>query len=83
VQELDAAESLAEIPMLGLRLHRGVDWMAVRQMAEANNLMPLMDAWEAQLAPFERGGLVIREGPIMRLSERGILLSNGILSTFV
>ena len=83
IQELDAAESLAEIPMLGLRLHRGVDWAALRQFAETKNLSPLFDTWEAQLAPFERGGLVIREGSNMRLSERGMLLSNGILSTFV
>ncbi len=83
IQELDAAESLAEIPMLGLRLHRGVDWKALRQAAETKNLSPLIDTWEAQLAPLERGGLVIREGSNMRLSERGMLLSNGILSTFV
>lgn len=83
VQELDAAEALAEIPLLGLRMHRGVDWAALREAAETKNLLPLVDAWESQLAPFERGGLVIREGRNMRLSPRGMLLSNGILSTFV
>jgi len=83
IQELDAAESLSEIPLLGLRLHRGVDWNSLRQIAETKNLLPLVDAWEAQLAPFERGGMVIREGTNVRLSERGMLLSNGILSTFV
>ena len=83
IQELDAAESLSEIPLLGLRLHRGVDWNALRQTAGKKNLLPLVDTWEAQLAPFERGGLVIREGSNVRLSERGMLLSNGILSTFV
>lgn len=83
IQEMDAAEELAEIPMLGLRLHRGVDWKALRETAESKNLLPLMDAWEAQLEPFEREGLVIREGSRLRLSERGMLLSNGILSTFV
>ncbi len=83
IQELDAAESLAEIPLLGLRLHRGVDWNALRNRAEKQNLLPLIDSWEAKLAPFERGGLVIREGGNVRLSERGMLLSNGILSTFV
>ncbi len=83
LQELDAAEELAEIPLLGLRLHRGVHWPSLRARAEARNLAPLVDAWEVQLAPFERGGLVIREDGILRLSERGMLLSNGILSTFV
>ncbi len=83
IQELDALESLAEIPMLGLRLHRGVDWNALRVVAGTKNLLPLIDTWEAQLAPFERGGLVICEGSNVRLSDRGMLLSNGILSTFV
>lgn len=83
LQELDAAEALSEIPLLGLRLHRGVDWGALRALARSNNLLPLVDSWEVQLAPFERGGLILREGPIMRLSERGMLLSNGLLSTFV
>ena len=83
IQELDAAEELAEIPLLGLRLHRGVDWHALRASAESKNLLPLLETWEHQLAPFERGGLVIREGDILRLSERGMLLSNGILSMFV
>ena len=83
LQELDAAEALSEIPLLGLRLHRGVNWEALRALAGSQNLLPLVDSWEVQLAPFERGGLILREGPIMRLSERGMLLSNGILSTFV
>lgn len=83
IVELDAAEALSEIPMLGLRMHRGVDWKALREAAESSHLLPLVDAWEAQLAPFERGGLIRRDGPILSLSERGMLLSNGILSTFV
>lgn len=83
IVELDAAEALSEIPMLGLRMHRGVDWRALRAAAESSHLLPLVDAWEAQLAPFEHGGLILRDGPIMSLSERGMLLSNGILSTFV
>ncbi len=83
ITELDAAESLSEIPMLGLRLHRGVDWDRLRAEAELKKLLPLVDSWESQLAPFEQGGLVIREGGNVRLSQRGMLLSNGILSTFV
>jgi oxygen-independent coproporphyrinogen-3 oxidase len=83
VQELDAAEALAEIPLLGLRMHRGVDWEDLRARAAALNLAPLVDAWEAQLAPFLRGGLLEREGPRLRLTPRGMLLSNGILATFV
>jgi len=83
VQELDPAEALAEIPLLGLRLHRGVDWDDLRARARAQNLEPLVDGWEAQLAPFLEHGLLLREGPWLRLTARGMLLSNGILQIFV
>ena len=83
VQELDAAEALAEIPLLGLRMHRGVDWEALRARAMALNLEPLVDGWEAQMARFIQGGLLVREGPWLRFTARGMLLSNGVLQIFV
>jgi oxygen-independent coproporphyrinogen-3 oxidase len=83
VQELDAAEALAELPLLGLRLHRGVDWEALRAEGAARNLSPLVDAWEAQLEPFLRHGLLVREGQVLRFTPRGMLLSNGVLQIFV
>jgi oxygen-independent coproporphyrinogen-3 oxidase len=83
VQELDAAEALAEIPLLGLRMHRGVDWEALRARGRALNLEPLVDGWEAQLARFIQGGLLVREGPVLRFTPRGMLLSNGVLQIFV
>ncbi|HJW09685.1 MAG TPA: radical SAM family heme chaperone HemW [Holophagaceae bacterium] len=83
LQELGPAEVLAEGPLLGLRLHAGFDWAALRREAEGRKLLPLVDAWEAQLQPFLRAGLLIEEGPRLRLSARGMLLSNGILQTFV
>jgi len=83
VQELDAAEALAEIPLLGLRMHRGVDWEDLRARARAARLEPLVDAWEAQLARFLQGGLLVREGPRLRFTARGMLLSNGVLQIFV
>jgi oxygen-independent coproporphyrinogen-3 oxidase len=83
VQELDPAEALAEIPLLGLRLHRGVDWEDLRARARAQNLEPLVDSWEAQLAPFLEHGLLLREGPRLRFTARGMLLSNGVLQIFV
>ena len=82
-QELDAAEALAEIPLLGLRMNRGLDWQALRARGRALGLIPLVDAWEAQLAPFLKAGLLIREGPVLRCSARGMLVSNGILGIFV
>jgi oxygen-independent coproporphyrinogen-3 oxidase len=83
VQELDAAEALAEIPLLALRTHRGVDWEDLRARAAEGNLTPLVDAWEARLEPCVKAGLLVREGPRLRLTSRGMLVSNGILSTFV
>ncbi|MGA2082436.1 MAG: radical SAM family heme chaperone HemW [Holophaga sp.] len=83
VQELDPAEALAEIPLLGLRRHRGVDWEELRARARRDNLEPLVDAWEGQLAPFLAHGLLTREGPVLRFTARGMLVSNGVLQTFV
>jgi oxygen-independent coproporphyrinogen-3 oxidase len=83
IAELGPAEALAEIPLLGLRLHEGVDWEDLADRAAAANLRPLFDAWTAAMDRFEAGGLVARSGPRRGLTARGMLLSNGILSAFV
>jgi coproporphyrinogen III oxidase-like Fe-S oxidoreductase len=83
IQELSEAEAFAELPLLGLRLHGGVDWSALRARSDALNLRPLFDAWDAAMGRFATHGLVIAEGPRRRLTERGMLLSNQILQTFV
>ncbi|WP_306590548.1 radical SAM family heme chaperone HemW [Geothrix sp. 21YS21S-4] len=82
LQELDAAEALAEIPLLGLRLHRGVDWNALRTEAEARNLRPLADGWEARLRALAKEGLVAWDDGRVSLTSRGMLVSNGILEMF-
>jgi len=82
-QDLDPAEVLAELPLLGLRLHRGLDWGALRDQAEVLNLRPLCDGWEARLRGLAKEGLVVWEGDRVRLSARGMLMSNGILQMFV
>ncbi len=83
LQELDPAEALAELPLLGLRLHRGVDWAALRTRADALNLRPLTDGWEARLRALVEQELVLWEGDWVRLTARGMLMSNGILQMFV
>ncbi len=82
-QELDAAEIFSEIPLLGLRLHGGIDWGTLRNLAEQRNLRPLCDAWETRLRGLEKEGLTVWEGDRVHLSARGMLMSNGILQMFV
>lgn len=82
-QELDPAEQLAEIPLLGLRLHAGISWEALRERADRAGLRPLADAWEARLQELARGGLVRMTEDRVTLTERGMLLSNGVLQLFV
>ncbi|MBK9797155.1 MAG: radical SAM family heme chaperone HemW [Holophagaceae bacterium] len=83
LQELDAAEALAEIPLLGLRQHAGVDWPRLRSLATHQNLLPLVDAWEQALRQHLERGLLERDGPILRLTDRGRLLSNQVFELFV
>ncbi|HET8715135.1 MAG TPA: hypothetical protein VFM16_04885, partial [Holophagaceae bacterium] len=83
LQALGEAEAFSELPLLGLRLHEGVDWEALRAEADARNLRPLFDGWDAALARFQAHGLVAAEGPRRHLTPRGMLLSNEILQTFV
>ena len=68
---------------LGLRLHRGVDWDQLLALGEARGLRPMVDGWEAQLAPFLQHGLLVRDGPVLRFTPRGMLLSNSVLQIFV
>jgi len=83
LQELDAAAELAEIPLLGLRMHQGIDWEELRARATMLNLQHLTDTWEAALRPFLKHGLLEKEGSVLRFTQRGMLLSNSVLETFV
>lgn len=83
VQELDAAADLAEVPLLGLRMHRGVDWEELRIQASAIHRQDLVEGWEKALEPFLEHGLLAREGPCLRFTNRGMLLSNSVLEIFV
>lgn len=83
IQELDAAASLAEIPLLGLRMRKGVDWDELRRKAQAEDLSPLVETWERSLAPFFTHGLLEREGSVLRLTPKGVLLSNRVLEVFI
>ena len=82
-QELDPASDLAEIPLLGLRMLRGVDWQRLRSRAAIAGLLPLVQQWESHLEPFFRHGLLEREDAILRFTRKGLLLSNAVLEVFV
>ena len=83
LQDLDPAEALAEVPLLGLRMHRGIAWDQLRAQGAALNLSPLVDAWETRLKALAQEGLVAWDGDQVRLTARGMLMSNGILELFV
>lgn len=83
IQKLSEAEMLAEIPLLGLRMHSGVNWDNLRMRSQILNLRKMVDDWEEQLLPFIKHGLLIKDGPILRLTTKGILLSNNVFQVFI
>lgn len=82
-QELSAEEALAEIPLLGLRMHRGVDWEALQERAAKQGLLPLVQGWEKALRPSFEHGLLEKDGPIIRFTRKGLLLSNSVFREFM
>lgn len=83
VQTLTAAEALAEIPLLGLRMLQGIDWKALETRAERLELLALVNAWERELEPFLQQGLLTRTGDRLCFSRKGLLLSNAVFEVFV
>lgn len=83
IQELDTLEALAEIPLLGLRMRKGIDWDRLRRKAQEQGQLSFVDTWEKALASFITHGLLEREGPVLRLTQRGVLLSNRVLEIFI
>jgi len=83
IQLLTPEESLAEIPLLALRMRDGVNWRTLCELAEANGLEALVRNWENELAPFIELGLLRQEGEYMRLTTEGMLLSNQVFQIFV
>jgi len=83
IQLLSPEESLAEIPLLALRMRDGVNWHTLRELAKANDLDALALKWEKELAPFMKLGLLQQDGEHMRLTTEGMLLSNQVFQIFV
>ena len=83
MQKLSKADMLAEIPMLGLRMHSGVNWDQLKVRSQTLNLKKLVDNWEEQLLPFIQYGLLVKDGPMLRLTPKGMLLSNSVFRVFI
>ena len=76
---LTARERLEDALFMGLRLAAGVD-------AEALGRRHGIDVWASygdRLAPFLDAGLLVGEGGALRLTRRGMLLANEVMSAFV
>jgi oxygen-independent coproporphyrinogen-3 oxidase len=82
VCRLSPEESLAEVPMLGLRMSIGINWKALRGQASAMGLAALADGWEKGIEPFIGRGLLQRNGENLRLTANGMILSNQVLIVF-
>jgi oxygen-independent coproporphyrinogen III oxidase len=76
---LSPTERLEEALFMGLRLAEGVDIDAAGARYGA-------DVWArygADLRHFVTDGLLIREGPLLRLSRQGMLVANEVMAVFV
>ncbi len=77
--ELTARDASAEALFLGLRLMRGVDLEAHRERFGAD----VQSEYETDLRRFSDAGLVELDGRSLRLTERGVLLSNEVFAAFL
>jgi oxygen-independent coproporphyrinogen-3 oxidase len=78
-RELTRSEQLEEALFTGLRLSAGVNIEEVGRRHGADVWRRYGDA----LAPFLADGLLQRDGAVLRLTRRGMLLANEIMSVFV
>jgi oxygen-independent coproporphyrinogen-3 oxidase len=77
--ELSARDAGAEALFLGLRLMRGVDLEAHRELFDVD----VRADYERDLRRFSEAGLVELDNGSLRLTERGALLSNEVFAAFV
>jgi len=76
---LSADERLGDALFTGLRLNRGVD---IEIMSKRYDV----DVWQrfgSRLLPYLDAGLVIKEDACLRLTRKGMLLANEVMSVFV
>jgi oxygen-independent coproporphyrinogen-3 oxidase len=76
---VDAEAEMGEMLYLGLRLNRGLDWEEVRRACRSDRLVDC----ESALKEMAGIGLVEWQGNRVRLTRRGMLLSNEVFQQFV
>ena len=76
---MEKAQELEETLFLGLRLNRGLDWLKLQQRYSSERLA----VTEVFLADMARNGIVEWQDNIIRLTPRGMLLSNEVFREFV
>jgi oxygen-independent coproporphyrinogen III oxidase len=76
---LTPTERLEEALFTGLRLTKGVDIEAVG----ARYGVDVWGRYAGGLAPFLDDGLLVREGPRLRLTPEGMLVANEVMAVFV
>ena len=77
--DLSDAEARAESVFLGLRLMRGIHLAEYRSRFG----LELMAAYGSDLERLRSAGLIEINGELLRLTTRGVLLSNEVFATFV
>jgi oxygen-independent coproporphyrinogen-3 oxidase len=77
--ELTARDAGAEALFLGLRLMRGVDLKAHRELFDVD----VRSEYAAELSRFREAHLIELEGELLRLTPAGVLLSNEVFAAFV
>lgn len=78
-ERLEPEETLGETMMLGLRLRDGVP---LRQIRDRFGIEPLT-RFAPQIARLTEHGLLLLEDDTLRLTHRGLLLANTVLSEFL
>ncbi len=79
VRQLTPAERLGDALFMGLRLASGLDVDVVGARYG-------VDVWQrfgAELQPFLDEGILVYDAPILRLTRRGMLLANEVMTVFV
>jgi len=78
-EPLTSGQCLAETMFLGLRLNQGLDWHRIRCAHETDRIADS----ESSLRDLETLGLLTWEGSVVKLTRRGMLLSNEVFQRFV